>query len=157
MKRLLLTLALLWPVGAVADFQAGVEAAQRGDFATAMREWLPLAQQGNARAQFSLGMLHAGGHGVPQDNAAAVKWYRIAAQQGIDQEKLSIGIMYSKDEGVPEDHVQAYAWFNLSAAQGFMDAAEGKTIIQKRMTHTQIAEAQKLSRELCAKIPNCAK
>jgi hypothetical protein len=43
MKRLLLTLALLWPVAGLADFAAGLEAAQRGHFATAMREWRPLA------------------------------------------------------------------------------------------------------------------
>ena len=65
-----------------ADFQKGMDAAQTGDFATALREWKPLAEQGHANAQFNLGMMYTIGRGVPQDDKTAAKWYRLAAEQG---------------------------------------------------------------------------
>jgi TPR repeat protein len=193
MKKLILVLVLLWPVGAVADFDSGREAYRRGDYATAMREWRPLAEQGHSLAQYFLGSMyeaglgvpeddgeavkwfrraaeqghaeaqtHLGvrydlGWGVPEDDAKAVKWWRLAAEQGDTSAQLSLGLMYIFGKGVPEDFVQAYAWFNLAAAQGDKNAAKNKGIARNRMTRAQIAEAQKLSRELCAKIPECVK
>ena len=65
-----------------ADFQKGLTAAQSGDFATALREWKPLAEQGNADAQNNLGLMYREGQGVPQDYKTAVKWYQRAAEQG---------------------------------------------------------------------------
>jgi TPR repeat protein len=118
MKRLILLAVLLWPVGAVADLAAGLEAAKRGDFATAMREWRPLAEQNNAKAQFNLGLMYAQGDGVPEDDAEAVRWYRLAAEQGYASAQLNLGLMYGKGEGVPEDKAKAVKWYRLAAKQG---------------------------------------
>ncbi|MFT5446561.1 MAG: hypothetical protein ACI9DC_001730 [Gammaproteobacteria bacterium] len=107
MKRLLLTLVLLWPATVLADFSEGLAAAQRGDFATAMREWRPLAEAGNAYAQTSLGNMYANGNGVPEDDAEAVKWYRLAAAQGNADAQTNLGVMYDKGQGVPEDDAEA--------------------------------------------------
>jgi len=63
-------------------FEEGVAAANRGDYATALRLWQPLAYQGDASAQSNLGLMYATGQGVPQDYAEAVRWYRRAADQG---------------------------------------------------------------------------
>ena len=49
------------------------------NYATALREWTPLAKQGDADAQFSLGGMYLQGLGVPQDYKTAVKWYRRVA------------------------------------------------------------------------------
>jgi hypothetical protein len=65
-----------------ADLTKGMDAAQRGDYATALREWKPLAEQGNTRARFYLGVMYDKGRGVPQDYKTALKWYRLAAEQG---------------------------------------------------------------------------
>ena len=157
MKTVLLVLVLLWPVTVLADLNEGFEAAQRGDFATAMREWRPLAEAGVAKAQYNLGVMYDKGKGVPEDDTEAVKWYRLAAEQGHAQAQSNLGAMYANGEGVPEDYVQAYAWTNLAAAQGHKKAAGNKDIARKAMTPAQIAEAQKLSKTLCAKIPKCAK
>ena len=78
---LLLTLLLGTPAFS-ADFQKGVTAAQSGDYATALRELTPLAKQGDADAQYNLGLMYRNGQGVPQDYKTAVKWYRLAAEQG---------------------------------------------------------------------------
>lgn len=64
------------------SFEEGVSAAQRGDFATALKHFEPLAEQGDANAQRSLGIMYAYGEGVTQDDVKAVAWYRRAADQG---------------------------------------------------------------------------
>jgi len=65
-----------------ADFNKGVAAAQSGDFATALREWTPLAKQGDADAQFSLGVMYVNGTGVVKDDVYAHLWWSIAASFG---------------------------------------------------------------------------
>ena len=92
MRRILATLAvvvaLLFGVGSAwADYADGWAAFQRGDYATALREWLPLAEQGDVDAQFILGYIYERGEGVPQNGAEAVKWYRKAAEQGDEDAK----------------------------------------------------------------------
>ena len=76
MRRLFLVL-LLWPLGVGADFRVGAAAFQRDDYATAYREWRPLAEAGNADAQTFLGVLYAYGKGVPEDDRDAVKLGRL--------------------------------------------------------------------------------
>jgi uncharacterized protein len=101
-----------------ADFQTGYDASQRGDYATAHREWRPLAEQGDAHAQFNLGIIYDNGQGVPQDYAEAVKWYRKAADQGNARAQLLLGTMYRKGQGVPQDYAEAVKWHRLAADQG---------------------------------------
>ena len=78
MKRLLTTLVILTGLissaGAVwaQDLNKGLKAAQSGDFATALKEWRPLAEQGDAEAQEWLGLMYDRGKGVTQDYAEAV-------------------------------------------------------------------------------------
>ena len=78
---LILTLLVGTPAFS-ADYQKGWTAYTRGDYATALREWKPLAEKGNANAQFYLGLMNDSGNGVPQDYKTAVKWWRLAAEHG---------------------------------------------------------------------------
>ena len=84
MRRIAATLAvvvaLLFSAGA--DWDDGVAAIKSDDYATAFREFLPLAEQGYAGAQHNLGYMYSKGLGVPENDAEAVKWYRKAAEQG---------------------------------------------------------------------------
>ena len=85
LATLCLTLAVLVGSAGVswsADYRKGLTAAKSGDFATALREWKPFAEQGNARARYNLGVMYEIGQGVPQDDKTAVKWHRLAAEQG---------------------------------------------------------------------------
>src|SRR5512137_496566 len=68
---------------------------QRGDYATALRLFRPLAEQGDAAAQNYLGIMYATGRGVPRDDAEAVRWYRKAAEQGFTPAQRNLGIMYA--------------------------------------------------------------
>ena len=101
-----------------ADFQKGLDAAQRGDFATALREWKPLAEQGVPGAQYNLGLMYEDGKGVPQDYKTAVKWYELAAEQGDSFAQYNLGLMYRKGQGVSQDYKIAVKWYELAAEQG---------------------------------------
>ena len=74
------------------------------DYATALKLWRPLAEQGDAQAQYNLGIMYDNGQGVPQDDAEAVKWYRKAAEQGIAKAQYNLGVMYANGRGVPQDY-----------------------------------------------------
>ncbi|MCH7916223.1 MAG: sel1 repeat family protein [Deltaproteobacteria bacterium] len=150
MKRLVLTIAILIGLAAPAwaGFAEGIAAHLRGDYATALREFRPLAEQGDAAAQYNLGLMYDEGQGVPQDYAEAVRWYRKAAEQGDDNAQYSLGAMYLSGRGVPQDYVRAHMWFNLSAARGHELAASLRTFIAKKMmARGQEAEAQRLARK----------
>ena len=67
------------PVAAPSQFDQGYAAYSRGDFATALSLWRPLADQGNADAQGNLGVMYAKGQGVPQDYVQAHKWYNLGS------------------------------------------------------------------------------
>ena len=130
-----------------ADFQDGLDAYNRGDYETAFKEWHPLAEQGNAQAQYYLGVLYFKGEGVPQDYAQARKWWRKAAAQGHAIAQFNLGGLHSKGRGVPQGYVQAHIWFNLAAAQGQKKAAEIREQLANKMTPEQTAEAQRLASE----------
>ncbi len=68
----------------MSSYQAGCDAYERGDYDTALKEFRPLAEQGEAVAQWSLGIMYERGRGVPQDYVQAYRWYTLAASQGID-------------------------------------------------------------------------
>ena len=105
-------------VPAWADFQAGMDATTRGDYATALREWRPLAEQGDALAQYNLGVLYRKGRGVPQDDVQARQWYAKAAAQGLAKAQFNLGTLYFNGEGASKDYQQALRWFRLAADQG---------------------------------------
>ena len=118
---LCLTLAVL--LGSVgmsesADFDKGLTAYQSGDYATALREWKPLAEQGDAVAQNNLGVMYENGQGVSENDKTAVKWYRLAAEQEFANAQYNLGVMYDEGRGVPENDKTAVKWYRLAAEQG---------------------------------------
>ena len=110
MKRILAALLLLTLVAPAwgQDFENGLEAYEQHDYATALREWRPLAEQGHAAAQVKLALMYIFGWGVPQDFAGAVKWYRKAADQGWAGAQALLGTMYYKGQGAPQDFALAH-------------------------------------------------
>jgi TPR repeat protein len=102
-----------------ADFSAGYKAYQRGDYVTALQIFRQLADQGNARAQFSLGVMYNKGQGMTQDYAEAMRWYRKAADQDYVLALYNLGLMYSKGQGVPQDYAEAARWYRKAAEQGY--------------------------------------
>jgi TPR repeat protein len=142
----ILVLSLAAPVAA-GPVEDAIAARSGGDYATALRLWRPLANQGDAFAQFNLGLMYFRGEGVPQNHDEAAMWFWLAANQGFASAQYNLGIMYSAGQGVPQDYVLAHMWFDLSAAQGDPLAAAHRDRMAARLTPAQIAEAQKLARE----------
>ncbi len=117
------------------------------DYKEAMKWYRKAADQGYASAQYIVGDIYDNGWGVTQDYAEAVRWHRKAANQGYAPAQTNLGFMYSIGQGVTLDLVQAHMWYNLSAMKGKKIAREVRDLLAKKMTPTQIAEAQKLARE----------
>jgi TPR repeat protein len=85
--------------------------------ATTLRLIRPLANDGDAVAQFNLGLMYATGQGVQQDNAAAALWFRKAAEQGYAPAQSNLGTVYLYGRGVTQDDTEAVAWFRKAADQ----------------------------------------
>ncbi len=107
----------------------------------------PLAEQGNATAQYRLGQFYFLGRGVPKDEKEAVKWLQRAAEQGVPEAQLNLGVSYYAGVGVTQDSIQAYKWFSIAGAFGNEVAQKRLSVVERTMTPAQIAEAQKLARE----------
>lgn len=102
------------------------------------------AQQKHAGAQFFLGLMYAYGQGVPQDYQEAAKWSTKGAEQGHAGAQWLLGVMYTEGQGVPVNYVAAYKWLDLAAAQGDKSATNNRDVLKKKMTPSQIVEAQRL-------------
>ncbi|NJN70571.1 MAG: sel1 repeat family protein, partial [Nitrospira sp.] len=74
----------------------------------------PLAEKGDARAQYNLGLLYASGLGVTHDYQAALKWHRSAARQGHAGAQNALAQMYAKGHGIPQDNVRAHMWYSVA-------------------------------------------
>lgn len=139
---------------AAGSLEKGEAAFFKGDYATAMQLLRPLADEGDAQAQYFLGFMHEKGLGVPQDYGGAIRWYRLAAESGHPYAQNNLGVLYKNGKGVAKDYVQAYAWFAL-AASGYLPAELGHRErallnleeVASQMSSAQITEAQKLVQE----------
>ena len=101
-----------------ADFKAGENAYHRGDYATALHEWQLLAKQGDAVAQYHLGLLYSNGQGVLKDDAQARQWYEKAAVQGHVEAQVNLGMLFDYGRGGPQDFKMAVRWYLRAANQG---------------------------------------
>ena len=155
-------LRLTFPIAAVslfmslaaparADLATGMFAYDQGDYATALAEWTPLAEGGDATAQALLGLMYRGNPGMAADDAISTEWYRRAAEQGHAHAQYNLGLAYLAGRGVEQDDIAAYMWLDL-AAQGIPTSADGtNTASQRRdalaesMTAEEIAEANRRS------------
>jgi len=126
-----------------------------GDYQKAVKLYTPLAKNGNAEAQYVLGMMYRAGRGVSQDYNEARKWYRLAAEQGHPIAQFYLGWIYAKGKGVPKDIIQGYMWLNIAIANADGEAKKefivDRDSIAVSMTADQIAKAQELSNKCTAK------
>ena len=128
------------------ELQDGWDASARGDYKNTHKLWLPLAKQGNAEAQYLLGLMYDEGKGVLQDYKEAFKWNRLSAEQGVVSAQYDVGVMYANGQGVPQDYVSAHMWFNLCASNGRGECREERNKLEKKMSPSQIGKAQEMAR-----------
>ncbi|MFQ5983970.1 MAG: tetratricopeptide repeat protein [Alphaproteobacteria bacterium] len=125
MKRFLLgalaSMALALP--AYADIAAGQQAYLAGNYGTALKELLPLAKQGDAEAQYLVGVMRDHGQGVARNYRKAAEWYRKAADQGHTLAQFNLGFLYyngtsADGDPIPQSYIAAAAWLGKAAESG---------------------------------------
>lgn len=87
-----------------------------------LEELQAIAKQGDASAQYNLGVVYATGQGAPRDLAEAAKWFQMAAEQGDTNAQYNVGGMYAQGQGLPQDFTRAAKWFQRAAEGGFPPA-----------------------------------
>ena len=101
-----------------ADYRDGQDAYIDGNYPVAILEWTPIAEDGNARAQYNLGWMSANGRGTAQDFQQAVEWYTKSANQGYIHAQYNLANLYLRGQGVTQDEKLAFSWFLKAAEQG---------------------------------------
>lgn len=167
-----------------ADFDDGYRALQMGDYPRAVAELQPVAEDGDPKAQYVLGVMfvqglgiarqpdlgvtwlrkaalqdhvdaqlelarmYENGDGVPGDDAEMAKWYRRAAAQGDVGAQLFVADLYVRGRGLQRDLVRAYMWYEIAGRYWGDLAAGAKRVVAEQMTPAQIAEAERLARQM---------
>ncbi|MEE8617918.1 MAG: tetratricopeptide repeat protein, partial [Nitrosomonadaceae bacterium] len=111
-------LSLCSSVSRADGLEGSVEAYNKGNYAQALELLRPLAAQGIANAQNSLGFIYHMGKGVAQDYQEAMKWYHLAAEQGHAIAQNNLGFFYDVGKCVTQDYQEAVKWYRLAAEQG---------------------------------------
>jgi hypothetical protein len=113
-----MSVALISPGLASADGNAGFAAFERGDYATALKEFQILADQGVPAAQAALGQMYLEGLGVQKDYAMAAKWLTPAATNGNAAAQAQLATLYMLGMGVGKDVAQSAYWTKRAADHG---------------------------------------
>jgi uncharacterized protein len=108
-----------------AEYADATKAYNRGDFVTAYREYLALAEAGDVRAQGTVACMLQAGEGVSRDPAQALPWYQKAAEKGLEPAQYSLAHAYENGVGTERDLVKALTWYGKAAQQGDTKAQEG--------------------------------
>jgi TPR repeat protein len=107
---------------AFADFEEAAAAFASGDYDKVLEEVRPLAEQGDARSQYAMGVLYENGFAVARDLPQAAAWYLKAAQQGNSDAQYNLGAMHEHGVGIPVNYPEAARWYRPAAEQGDIDA-----------------------------------
>ena len=139
------------PVAQAGKWEDGIKAFARKEYAAAAKLFRPLAEKGNAVAQYRIAMMHKMGLGVSKDRKQAQKWSRLAAKQGNPEAQVLLGSLYYKGEGKePDDIARAYMWYDVAATQGNAEAKKELAAVSSELTPQQIAEARTKAQKCAA-------
>ena len=141
--RLLLGLAVAWSMAhaAWADYGLGLAAFERGDVATAEREFLALAQQGYTNAQYSLAMLYL--KADPPDYARARPWLERSADRGLPESQYMLGMLTLYGVGMAENAELGERWLERASQQGHEDAQALLAKLEQARRQQAAAEQRK--------------
>jgi len=115
-----------------------------------------LAASGDSAAQVDVGMRYWSGDQVAQDYVQAARWFHLAAEQGNVAAQAMLGNCYQAGRGVPPDPMQAYFWSFLAQAAGDEASKSRVALLASRLTHAQIAVAQKQANDWMTQHPRAA-
>jgi hypothetical protein len=119
MKLLAAFLVFLAASLTYAGFDEGVTAYEAGDYAKALAEWRPLAEQGDAQAQYNLGIMHLEGEGVTRSARKAAEWFHKAGKQNHAAAQYNLATLYANGQGVAKNPKLMLTWLRFAAEQGY--------------------------------------
>jgi|GEM_PF-2032178 len=139
MRRIfgLLTTAIGLSACITSQYADGYAAYQRGDCATALRNWQQLASRGDRFAQNGIGVMYDAGRCVPQDSVEAAKWFRRSAAKGNEIAQYNLGRSYDLGKGVPQNYAEALRLYKLSADQGYAEAQRALGALISKAANTE--------------------
>lgn len=114
------------------QFNNAVDASNNGKYAEAFKLFKPLAENGDAQAQFNIGVSYQYGLGVKKNFNQAINWYKKALEKGNPKAQNNLGNMYFQGEGVTQDYTEAIGLYKLSAAQGDNQALYNMGLMYKQ-------------------------
>lgn len=129
------------------EFQKGLDAFNAGDYAEAYVHWWPLALQGDAKAQASIGFMFYSGKGVNQDDAQSLVWFGKAAEAGQPTAQFFLGMHYLYGKGVPVDRARAHAWCDISLSNGYSEALFCRDAIAAHLSADDIRRSGEFASE----------
>lgn len=115
---------LLYSVPQIAEagLESGLSAFEHGDYGTAYRELRPLAEDGDPKAQYYIGLMSYSGRGVAPDSAEAIRWMKPAAEKGIAEAQYLYALLLEGGPPGSGGKTEAIKWFTLASDQGNVDA-----------------------------------
>ena len=126
-----------------ASWDEATKAFAKKQYAAAAKLFKPLAEKGNALAQYQIALMHRMGLGMTKDQKEAKKWSRLAAKQGNPQAQTLLGSLYYKASGEESpDVLRAYVWYEVAAAQGNAEAKKDLAVLTKELTAQQVTEGR---------------
>jgi len=121
---------------------SGRSATDRSVQAKSLADLRKLADQGDADAQWQMGVRYHNGENVPRDDAQAIQWFLRAAEHGHVTAQATLGAYYWAGRGVPQDLSKAYFWSALALAQGDENSKSRLEGLSSQMTRAQVSAAR---------------
>ncbi|MGB6537635.1 MAG: tetratricopeptide repeat protein [Xanthobacteraceae bacterium] len=141
-------LATAIAASAAADpFGDGLNAFNAGDYALAFSTWSPLARNGDAKSQASLGFMYYSGKGVRRDDRQSLFWFRRAAAAGQPTAQFFLGLQYFYGRGVARDLAAAYSWCDIALTNGYPESLSCRDAAALQMTPAEKQRAAQLTAE----------
>lgn len=150
-RKIFMLALVAMSAGAQASVQTGIDAYGAENFPAALKELKPLAEKGDAKALYMLGIMYENGQGVKQDYEQALSLFNKSSEQGYDQAMLHLAEMYKSGRGTQVDLVQAHKWFNLAGSRGNEFARHSMETVEARLTPQQVEQAKTQAKEWLAK------
>jgi len=138
---LVFIIALALPSPTLAGMTEAKAAFNARDYKTAFREYLPLAEAGNAEAQFWIGDMYRFGLGRPQDYNTAIQWFKRSANNGYVRVMISLGYMAGKGQGMKSSKESENGCNTIAAKYG-ISSGQWNLYISLRKNHSTISKAR---------------
>jgi len=120
----------------------------RASYSTALKVWLPAAQQGDVNAMNYVGEIYEQGLGVEPDYALAANWFRKAAEKGSSTAMINLGGLYEGGKGVSKDMTMAMNWYRKASGDTSGATLEMVTDTEKAERQAQAQENERLRGEV---------